>query len=529
MIMAELGISPTGQCIGILMIEKIKSLKSGPNLNLFNPYAKYFYKLDSINLIIGNNGKGKTTLIKDIIRDLTDVKSPIEFIADGISDNLGIIYYTATPFHTAIKIRGKSFVSFVDASKPQDGKQSFINSSTEYLEICKLLGLDHSLKSIQHFDLNEISFELAKTLVSGVASRREELPPELQHLENLCSTHRMLNHKYRKSNAIVLELGNLTRIKINDDTEFKNDFERKNFLLEEIAREIIRIKQSIADEFLKRFAPSGADAFSDWIATATLLKERLPFGFQKDLALYFFDRNSAPYKTPSFGARFFERKDKITQFISMLSLKNCGSVDFYDNHLIVNVDTARLIKSDVHEEFIEEMSTFGLVRIGFDEMSSGQAAIMHQMINISHSIQELMRKGKKEILLFIDEGDLLLHLNWQREYISLLDRRLGNFKSGPNKLDSLQVVIATHSPMLASDILRDSITTLDDETKLPSFGAPIQRIINFSFGTPSIGLIAQQAIKTLDRKKKLSEKDLEMLGQIDDEFIRRHIKDKANK
>ncbi|STR27814.1 Uncharacterised protein [Janthinobacterium lividum] len=297
------------------MIEKIKSLKSGPILNLFNPYSKYFYNLDSINLIIGNNGKGKTTLIKDIIRDLTDVKSPIEFIADGVSDNLGIIYYTATPFHTVIKPRGKSFVSFVDASKPQDGKQSFINSSTEYLEICKLLGLDHSLKSIQQFDLSEISFELAKTLVSGVASRREELPPELQHLEKLCSTHRMLNQKYKKSNAVVLELGKLTRTKSSDDVEFNENFERENFWLEEIAREIIRIKQSIADEFLMRFAPSGADAFSDWIATATLLKERLPFGFKKDLALYFFDRNLAPYKAPSFGARFSREKIRLPNLL----------------------------------------------------------------------------------------------------------------------------------------------------------------------------------------------------------------------
>lgn len=511
------------------MIEKIKSLRSGPTLNLFNPYAKYFYKLDSINLIIGNNGKGKTTLIKDIIRDLTDIGSPIEYIADGISENLGIIYYTATPFHTGLKLRGRSYVHFVDASKPQDERQSFINSSKEYLEICKLLGLDHSLKSIQQFDLTEISFELAKTLISGFPSRQRPLPSELIHLEKLCSRHRTLNQQYKRINADVLSLGRIGRTKNNNDADFNHEFQRVSYILEDTAKEIIAIKRKIADEFLDRYGPRDPDIFADWIAGATLLRERQPVGFQRDLAWYFFDRLWDSNRMPNHGGRFYARRDKIIEFLGAIGSKDCGFVQFEDNQLKVHVDTARLIISGLPNEMIEDASAFGLIRIGFDEMSSGQAAIMHQMINISHSIRELISKGKKEVLLFIDEGDLLLHLNWQREYISLLDKRLGNFKSGQNKLDSLQVVIATHSPMLASDILRDSITTLDDDRRLPSFGAPIQRIINLSFGTPSIGLIAQQAIKELDGKTELSEADLEMLGQIDDEFIRRHIKDKANK
>ena len=143
------------------MIEKIKSLKNDTAINLYNPHARNIYNLDSINLIIGNNGKGKTTIIKSIIKDLTSNESPIEFIADGITDRLGIIYYTATPFHKQMKSSIRDKVAFLDASAPQQEKQNFVDSALEYLAISKLLGLDRNLRSVQNFDITDLCFELA--------------------------------------------------------------------------------------------------------------------------------------------------------------------------------------------------------------------------------------------------------------------------------------------------------------------------------------------------------------------------------
>ena len=216
----------------------------------------------------------------------------------------------------------------------------------------------------------------------------------------------------------------------------------------------------------------------------------------------------------------------MRDFIEILGESGSGSTRLRKFHIEISVNTPRLLKADVDKRIIEAAHKNGLIKIGFDSMSSGQAAIMHQMINISQSIQSLVKQKRKEVLIFIDEGDLLLHLSWQREYISLLDKRLGILKK-KNKIESLQVVIASHSPLLASDILRDSITRLDEGNKLPSFGAPIQQIVNYSFGTPSIGVVAQNTIRELKEKDQYSDRDIELINQIDDDFIRQLLLKKA--
>jgi hypothetical protein len=510
------------------MIEKIKSLKSGLILKLYNPYSKLFYKLDSANLIIGNNGRGKTSLIRSIIRDITDVGSPLEYIADGIGENLGVIYYTATPFHKSIKISNRSTVAFIDASKAQPERQKFVESSKEYLKIAKLLGLEQSLKSIQTYDLEEISFELAKIL----SLRRSNIQEAVQvwpEYEVRFREYRSLNNTYLKINNKINQItSDLSRTQrgVPAESPYGQSPEVRdlNSELEWYAKKIIESKNDIANLYLGSCAPRDLHMYAIWIAVAITLKEKPLSGFKRYMAEHLYYNDFETSDKPDFlERRFIALRNKIFDFLTILEQNGCGSVTVGGGQLQILVDTATLVDSGIDKSIIEDAFKNGIIRIGFDEMSSGQAAIMHQMINISHSIQDFIERGKRDVLLFIDEGDLLLHLNWQREYISLLDQRLGNFKVGVDQLDSLQVIIASHSPMLASDVLRDSITTLDEEEKLPSFGAPIQQIINFSFGTPSIGSVAQKAIEYLSNREKIGKDELDMISQIDDEFVRQHL------
>ena len=504
-------------------------------MNLYNPSSKNIYLLDSINLIIGNNGAGKTTLIKSIIRDLTDFESPDEFIADGVTERLGIVYYTATSFYNPIKVKNGSLVSFVDASKAQHEKQNFLDSSLEYLEIAKVLGLERSIKSIQSFDLEEIAFNLAKLNSFLSASNLGRYKHGSQEINDALRNYRAVDIQYNRLNRLILnshsELQSIPHhFSESVLRERGEELDRLNLELEYIAKDVIDARQRAAKIFLHESGPIDNNACINWIASAILLNEgKLPPQAKKDLATRIYQGSIDEVdKASPLGRRFLPTRLIVSDFFDVLKETKSGSVKIKRNGIDISVNTSRLIKSAVDSRIIQSAHKIGLLRIGFDSMSSGQAAIMHQMISISQSIKQLISMGKKNILLFIDEGDLLLHLNWQREYISLLDNRLSRFKSKRNKLDSLQVVIASHSPLLTSDILRDSITRLDEGTDLPSFGAPIQKIINYSFGTPSIGLLAQKVIEKLDRKGgKFSAEDIEIIEQIDDAFIRDHLKEKA--
>ena len=514
------------------MIEKIKSLKRDLTINLYNRYAREIYALDSINLIIGDNGRGKTTLIKSIIRDLTRSTSPLEFIADGVSENLGIIYYTATPFHQAIK-RPQTAVAFIDASSTEHSKQSFVESSLEYMAISKLLGLESSLRSVHKIDLLEMAFELAKQNFSVVQKSGINGLSLSEDLIESYRAYKNYNNLYAKihRNTFVLT-GELSNASNADGDDFLinriYELENLNFELEEVAKKVIVAKENVAKIFLCEYFSNDDHVIADWIVASILLKEsssstdrkQIAYGLQnKDLGLV--------DKSTRIGARILPLRQHVLDFISILNYSESGAIKLRKNNIEILVNTPRLLRSDANKRIIDAAHKNGLIKIGFDSMSSGQAAIMHQMINISQSIQELVNKNKREILVFIDEGDLLLHLSWQREYISLLDKRLGILKK-KNKIESLQVVIASHSPLLASDILRDSITRLDNGTKLPSFGAPIQQIINYSFGTPSIGIVAQNTIKKLKEKNWYSGNDVDLINQIDDEFIRQLLLKKAS-
>ncbi|WP_141504338.1 AAA family ATPase [Paenibacillus luteus] len=83
-------------------------------------------------------------------------------------------------------------------------------------------------------------------------------------------------------------------------------------------------------------------------------------------------------------------------------------------------------------------------------------------------------------LLFIDEGELYYHPEWQRRYIKTLIDIIENAASKDSKL---QVVITTNSPFIISDILKEDITYLSAEKKEfdRTFGQNIHKLLKDNF------------------------------------------------
>lgn len=66
-------------------------------------------------------------------------------------------------------------------------------------------------------------------------------------------------------------------------------------------------------------------------------------------------------------------------------------------------------------------------------------------------------KNDEEVLIFIDEGEVCYHPEWQRRYISDLLSVIDNKREG-----KIQIILTTNSPFILSDILGDDVVYLSN-------------------------------------------------------------------
>ncbi|NWE37638.1 AAA family ATPase, partial [Pseudomonas gingeri] len=118
-----------------------------------------------------------------------------------------------------------------------------------------------------------------------------------------------------------------------------------------------------------------------------------------------------------------------------------------------------------------------------------------QFCNITAALEKISSK-RDNILLLIDEGDAFLHLEWQRLYIQQLNDLLSGTVQSAG-VSALQVIMATHSPLLATDVPKQFVCSLNEQQdgKTPkAFAATLHTLFNQSFKAKTIGEFASQRI-----------------------------------
>lgn len=146
------------------------------------------------------------------------------------------------------------------------------------------------------------------------------------------------------------------------------------------------------------------------------------------------------------------------------------------------------------------------------ELSAGELTFLSAFARILR-IGKNANRNEKSYLLFLDEAELSLHPRWQQEYINTLVELVPKFF--PDK--SVQVMIATHSPIMLSDIPKQNILYLtNNEYNISeSFCANIFQLFRFSFflDESAIGSFAERKLKSLISKinsiSKIDENKLE--------------------
>lgn len=174
-------------------------------------------------------------------------------------------------------------------------------------------------------------------------------------------------------------------------------------------------------------------------------------------------------------------------------------------------------------------------------LSSGEMAFLN-LFSKTNKLLNLIkcRRDVKGVILMLDEADMLLHPEWQRNYIN----HLVNFLKESYNDIYIHLLIATHSPIILSDIPKQNIiylsyenditTTVDPNTEhRETFGANIFTLFNDAFFLPqgAIGKFAEDKMKELliDIKNNNDEKNTTKIKQrielIGDDFIKKQFID----
>ncbi len=157
--------------------------------------------------------------------------------------------------------------------------------------------------------------------------------------------------------------------------------------------------------------------------------------------------------------------------------------------------------------------------ISFFELSEGEKRLLSQLIEVQY---ELL-KSSSAYLLLLDEPDISLHPNWNREFISLLLKTI-------HIPQPIHFIIASHSPFILSDIPKENIIFLEKdengncenvtkETKIETFGANIHTLLSHGFFMKD-GLMGEFAKDKINKaitylnQKTLSEDEIDYCENI---------------
>lgn len=247
----------------------------------------------------------------------------------------------------------------------------------------------------------------------------------------------------------------------------------------------------------------------------------------------------------------YSRIFELYRFISMNSDKILIFEKPNDINISVKKDSSEnflktfiQLYQDVHETLQYITFEFRIFNI-FPEkkLSTGEQSLL----NFYSSVYAFVRKGENHIrkfnqyLLLLDEPETGYHAVWKKKFIKSITEILPELFNELSQKPSIQIIFSTHDALTLSDIPNDNITylqkfddssikvfKLDDEGRpLRSFGANITDLLSDSFfvGDGLIGDFAKKGIQSIikwlnDEKRDLKKvEDIRKLITIIDEPI----------
>ncbi|NDP21843.1 MAG: AAA family ATPase [Paludibacter sp.] len=227
--------------------------------------------------------------------------------------------------------------------------------------------------------------------------------------------------------------------------------------------------------------------------------------------------------------------EKYEQFIDSknLEISTEGSRNRKTESYILKFDDSA---SRLDEDFYNFMDRSNKFKLDWVGLSSGQKANLDLFSLLRFELKSI--KADK-VLICIDEGDLYLHPKWQADFFYKLVNLVPKFKSA-----DYQFILTSHSPFLVSDLPRQNLVFLgdnsenssivDEKENIKTFGGNLGELYIDAFFMDG-GLISRFAaskiqilIDKINDKSPLTEDDESLIKIIGDDFIKIQIENLRN-
>ncbi|MDO6818912.1 AAA family ATPase [Zobellia sp. 1_MG-2023] len=240
------------------------------------------------------------------------------------------------------------------------------------------------------------------------------------------------------------------------------------------------------------------------------------------------------------------RYDRLLK--SLLKLKN--NYDFLDVKVVSEGSKSRKKENYLLQYHDSNQSIISILisilsnkyfDIGWTGISSGHKAYLN-LFSLLYS--ELKSVKRQNTLICIDEGDLYLHPQWQIEFFDKLMQVVPEIYHG-----NLQFILTSHSPFLLSDLPKQNVTIIDENSEnggingvsldKETFAGNLYALYSepFFLGNNRTSVFAKKKIESLIERLSINtigltntqrarfEKEINLIG---DEVIRMHLLKKLN-
>lgn len=468
-----------------------------PDLNIF--------AADSMTLLIGPNGSGKTRLMTGILSALHSGESPtgsvkLEWYDPADASSTYALYYTPAPYATSEIPVGSHF----EALRPRQKKEPTHADVETAIQLAQDFGISVSPLLTLQSDIGQTLKQVRSLIFKMIPQGRPRFVLRDEWVASL--------------NRVFLEL--------NED--------RRNIL--DVARKAGEARVWDTEEYkrLQRVEEEAEQQLLDGLRTATgddvLLKLRaFQFVYSQQsktrdlhltlLQLLGLNPEEYPQRRQRKAEELFNKALEV-----LTGIKQC----------LENSLESRAYRVTTSQwKALEKLKMKGIAELSVSDESSGAAALLEQFSLLKKAIARIQKKPSiRNVLLLIDEGDAFLHLDWQQRYVDFLDRAIEKYWR--THFDSIQVVLSTHSPVLMSDFPRDYIVQLSNNTARSAalssntdaayFGAPLQAIVRSASASGSLGAFSVRVMKEILAKINAGKPiHRYFVNILDDQLVKTHV------